>query len=305
MAKTEKPADEEIEIVLDPVEDKTDPEIVVAPQEDAPVITGDPPPKPVTADEGIEELRTKLAESERLRLEDAAARREAENRANQAGREVQDTQLSMVVNAIDTVKAETDRLEADYATALQDGDYAGAAKIQRSMTENVAKLQTLEGGRLHLEKEAKKPPPKPQVDIVEQLASQVADAGSPRAATWVRQHPQYARDPRLNRQMIRAHEDAVDEGIAPDTDRYFEYVENKLGLRERAEESVSVAAEQVGARTAPPAAPVGRGASNGPSSNPNTVRLSAAEREIAAMNGMTEREYAVQKLALQKEGKLQ
>jgi hypothetical protein len=34
------------------------------------------------------------------------------------------------------------------------------------------------------------------------------------------------------------------------------------------------------------------------------VRLTSAEREMADMMGMTEKEYAVNKLALQREGKL-
>jgi phage I-like protein len=34
------------------------------------------------------------------------------------------------------------------------------------------------------------------------------------------------------------------------------------------------------------------------------VRLSAAEREMADMMGMTEKEYALNKLTLQREGKL-
>ena len=56
-------------------------------------------------------------------------------------------------------------------------------------------------------------------------------------------------------------------------------------------------------RSAPPAAPVSRGG-NGTGSNPNRVTLSAAEREMAQMMGMTNQEYAQNKLSLQKEGKL-
>jgi phage I-like protein len=46
---------------------------------------------------------------------------------------------------------------------------------------------------------------------------------------------------------------------------------------------------------------VSRGTSNG---SKNTVRLSAAEREAASDMGMSEKEYAAQKVALIKEGKL-
>jgi phage I-like protein len=43
---------------------------------------------------------------------------------------------------------------------------------------------------------------------------------------------------------------------------------------------------------------------NGIGQRPNTVRLTAAEREIASDLGMSEQDYARNKLALQKEGKL-
>ena len=56
-------------------------------------------------------------------------------------------------------------------------------------------------------------------------------------------------------------------------------------------------------RSAPPAAPVSR-SGNGTGSSPNVVRLTSAEREIASMMGMTDKEYAKNKVALQKEGKL-
>jgi phage I-like protein len=57
-------------------------------------------------------------------------------------------------------------------------------------------------------------------------------------------------------------------------------------------------------RSAPPSAPVSRSGS-APGSRPNVVRLSNAEREMANMMGMTDMEYAKNKQALQKEGKLQ
>ena len=62
------------------------------------------------------------------------------------------------------------------------------------------------------------------------------------------------------------------------------------------------AAKVVQRRTAPPAAPVSRSAA--PGTRPNVIRLTLEEREMAKAMKMTEKEYAENKVALQREGKL-
>ena len=98
----------------------------------------------------------------------------------------------------------------------------------------------------------------------------------------------------------------VARGIAPDSDEYFAVVESALGIakpapKEAATEDgvLSAAAAKPERDTAPPAAPVSRG---GPSSR--SVRLSAEEIEMAEMSGVTAEEYARNKAALQKEGRM-
>jgi hypothetical protein len=96
-----------------------------------------------------------------------------------------------------------------------------------------------------------------------------------------------------------------------DSDDYFGAIERTLGIGKKAEreietdDSLSDAARHTERRSGPPAAPVTRQVSDSNGQKPNTVRLSVAEREIASMNGMTDREYALAKLSLKKEGRLQ
>jgi phage I-like protein len=66
---------------------------------------------------------------------------------------------------------------------------------------------------------------------------------------------------------------------------------------------MSTAASSTQRRSSPPAAPVSR-SNNTSGTRPNVVRLTAAEREMADNMGMKPEEYAKNKLALQKEGKL-
>lgn len=293
-------SDADIEVTLDAP--TPEPEIKVAEQEDKPAIV-EPAPV-VAAEEGIETLRANLAAEKSARLAAEGREREAQARANNAGKEVQDTNLALVTNAIAQVNQDSDMLEGNYAQAMTDGDFASAAKIQRQMAANAAKLQQLEAGKIGLEAEAAKPREEPRIaDPVEALASQL----SPRSAAWVRSHPEYATDQRLYQKMLAAHNLAVADGLRTDSDDYFGSIEDTLKIRAREPEietALSSAAEGT-RRQSPAAAPVSRGGGMDGARKPGTVRLSAAEVEMAGQMGMTVSEYAQSKQDLITEGKMQ
>lgn len=307
MGKSIKHEDGELDIELDPVvvEDPADDEIRVAEQEDRPQV-GDPPPAAVPAEDGIEALRANLEREKSARLASEAREREAHARAQSAGREVQDTNLALVTNAIAQVNQDSDMLEANYAQAMTDGDYAAGAKIQRQMAANAAKLQQLENGKTALEAEAARPREEPRItDPVEALAGQL----SPRSAQWVRSHPEYATDQRLYQKMLAAHNLAVADGVNTDTDDYFEAIEDTLRIRQRRyepreESSLSSASEGV-RRQSPAAAPVSRGGGMSGTDKPGTIRLSAAQREAADNNQMSYEEYARELVKARASGEIQ
>ena len=290
--------EEQIEIQLDEPEKAKEPEIEVVKVEEAPAR------REISPEVGIRELKFQL-EQEKL------ARAEAEKRAQMAAQrefvaknEVTDTNLSLINNAISTTQQETSYLKAGYRDAMATGDYDRAAEIQQRMSDNAARLLQLENGKDALERQGRQAAPQyhQPVDPVEALAGQL----SPRSAAWVRNNPQFATDQRLFQKMIAAHNLALADGLQPDTDDYFATVEETLRIRRPEptyEDPMAQSATVTQRRSAPPAAPVSRGG-NGTGSNPNRVTLSSAEREMAQMMGMTEKEYALNKVALQKEGKL-
>jgi hypothetical protein len=224
---------------------------------------------------------------------------------------VQDSNLQLIVSAIDSVNRTNYMLKRDYAAAMSAGNFEHAAEIQSQMSINGAKMLQLENGKAALEQRIANPPPKPQeapLDPVEAIASEL----SPRSAAWVRAHPECVRDRRLYMKMIGAHNIAVADGFQADTDEYFSEIERQMGYRkpqtavarEEAEEPTSMAAKPMARKPQPPAAPSSRTAGNG-SAGRNTVTLNSAEREMASIMGMTPEEYAKNKVALKKEGKLQ
>ena len=268
------------------------------------IIVEDPkaeqPKDPV--DDGLDALKAQLERERQARIDAERRANEAAQNAYQAQNEVQDSNLHLVSNAIETVKQTNDILKANYRDAMSAGDYDMAAEIQTEMSSNAAKLLQLEQGRQALESTPRNEAPQPYVaDPVEALASQL----SPRSADWVRRHPEFATDARLYNKMLAAHNLAVADGIAADSDDYFDSIESTLRIRQSNHDqgASEYAAKPLQRRSAPPAAPVSR-SGTGTGSRPNRVTLSSEEREMAGMMGMTPEEYGRQKLALKKEGKI-
>jgi len=303
MAK--KQAEEQIEIDLKVPEEapKGEIEVEVAKTEEAGSQAAAPEMPPEI---GIRELKFQLEQEKLARAEADKRAREAAQREFEAKNEVSNTNLTLINNAIVNVRQETDYLKANYRDAMSVGDYDRAAEIQQRMADNSAKLLQLENGKTAMESQVKEAVPQYQqpLDPVETLASQL----SPRSAAWIRQHPQFATDQRLFQKMIAAHNLAMADGLAPDSDDYFDVIEDTLKVNRSAPVAVEVAdptyeaAKVVQRRTSPPAAPVSRTAT--PGTRPNVVRLTADEREMARSLKMTDQEYAENKRALQLEGKL-
>jgi hypothetical protein len=261
-------------------------------------------PRVPSVDEAMKELKVQLDQERARREELERQNRELAQREHIARSEKDDSDIQLVSNAIDTLSRETEILKAGYAQAMQSGDFRRAAEIQEEMGGNAAKLLQLTNGLEAMKAKPKTPPPQPvPSDPVEAFARTL----SPRSAEWVRAHPEFVRDANKNRKMIAAHELAVADGHAPDTDSYFAAVEETLKIKAQpkaavAEEDATGGAAKVVQRrdAAPAAAPVSRG-----QPSRNVVRLTAAEREMAEMMNMKPEEYAKHKVALQKEGKLQ
>jgi hypothetical protein len=275
----------------------------------------------VSPDEGLEKLKKQLdderarADKERIaRLaaeSDAQAARESEAKAKG---DAQGSQLDMVKTAIATATGNIDTLKGKLAAALEANDYAAAAEVQYAMSENASNLSSLKQAQSHLEK-APKPEVRPRNPgpNVESFAAEVAKNGYPRSAAWVRAHGEYITDPAKHRKMIAAHELALADGIAADTDEYFKSIEETLKIKAPAREeprldddaTADTAAVAKGGRdSAPASAPVARsgsgtnGTSNG--ARQRSMTLTPEQIEAAAISGVTPEEYAKNLLAIQK-----
>jgi len=256
----------------------------------------------IPPEDGIAELRRQLEEERTARQNAERAAYDAKRDAHQARNNEDETNVQLVSNAIDTLRRDDEILKQNYQYAMSQGNFSAAADIQQEMSGNAAKLLQLSNGLEAMKARPKTPEPRQAPsDPVEAFAALL----SPKSADWVRNHPEYVKDAKLNRKMIAAHELAMADGVPVDSAEYFSAIEETLKIKAappQTDTSDEYAAKVTQRRdAAPAAAPVSRGGST----RTNVVRLSAAEREMAEMMGMKPEDYAKNKMALKKEGKLQ
>lgn len=307
--------DDEIKIDLDEIDrnlSKKPPK--AAPVPDVEVVQAEPEVKQeekkvVKPEEGLAVLK-KQVEAERAGRENAERRAsEAEAAELRSRTESQDTNLHLVTTAIEKVEQQNVILKANLRQAIVDNDADAQVEIQASMAESAANLLQLKQGKAALEK-APKPVARAAPDPVEQFAATL----SPRAAGWIRSHPDFVTDGRKNEKMIAAH-NFIKNDIELDSDQYFEKIEEMLGIK-KAAPSVDVnlnggdpmadAAKPV--RQTPPAgAPVSR-SGNGTGGRSGAITLTPEQQEIARLNFPDSKtpleDYARQIVALRQEGKL-
>jgi hypothetical protein len=305
---TENVKEEHLEIEIDEDEVQKEADVKVETKEEASPEAEKAKADVDDIDKSINELKEQLERERLARIEAERRAREAAEAASKASGDVHDTNIQLINGAIDTVKRENSMLKSRYREAAATGDADMMAEIQETMSMNAAKLMQLEMGKQQMENRPRPVYEMPaSQDPVEAFASQL----SPRSAEFIRKNPQCVTDQRMNRIMINAHSLALSKGLQADSDDYFDFVSEALDLpsatkavRVDDENPLSASAEPVKRRSAPPAAPVSRSAPNNSGTRPNVVRLTKEEREMAQMMGMSNEEYARNKMVLVKEGKL-
>lgn len=190
----------------------------------------------------LEDLKKQYEHQKRVAEAERDARRKAEQFAQQqtqnvqyASTQVQDSNLKIIETAIQTTESTAGQAERAYADAMAAGDYATAARAQRALAQAETHLLQLENGRQRLQEQLQEmsegavqapriPSFEPQIpqDPVEMFAAKL----TPRSADWLRSHPDAVT--KIAR-LTRAHEDAIEDGITPESNEYFNYIEGRLG----------------------------------------------------------------------------
>jgi hypothetical protein len=288
--------DEQIEFKLDdtpPVEaSKSDePEIEIV--DDPVAVDAKVPEKDV--DKALKKLNKKLEEERKARMDAEAMARQANEHARLAQNEASDSNLHLVNGAIESVRRDQEILKGNLRDAMSIGDYDKAAELQEQMAANITNLRQLERG---FEEMKQQPRAQPQAPAPSELTvDTLIDRVTPRSAEWLKKNRDALPDARSIRVMARAHEDAIDYGIAPESDAYFQFVENRMGITStrrsipEVDNVMSDASSSKQRRSTPPSAPVSRQPIDSPNHRPGVITLTAAEVEAAKISGITPQEY--------------
>jgi hypothetical protein len=148
------------------------------------------------------------AKAARLNLQTAHLRREAD--------------LRSVDTAMLTAENEARAAEAALKDADDMGDSDAKVAATRRLTAAEVRRNNLEMAQQQLHRT-----PISSGDQFEDHVSRFTD----KTAQWMREHKDWVTDPRKNAKVTGAHNFAVSEGLTPDTDEYFEFVEKMVGLR--------------------------------------------------------------------------
>lgn len=234
-------------------------------------------------DEAIEAVRAQVKDyeaklqAERKEKDEARRRAElAERQAREAQTRVAQSELAAVDSSILAVEAERDSIKRELKDAMERGDVDAVVVAQERLAEAVSTLKELKDGKGHVQKLQSETPSTPS-DPVESYISRF----SPRSQEYLRQRKDLVTDASKNKKLIAAHYEAEAEGLTPDTDAYFDYIDQKLGYGGETEAETTT---KTPSRRATPAAPVSRGgdlSSGGANSGPNVVKLSPGEARAA------------------------
>jgi len=302
-----------------PIPAEKEPDIQVAPKQ--PEQVTEPP-----AEDSIKLLKEQLEQSKNAekaaqdaliaaqQREQSLARERDESRAHGTTlkQEADEAKYTAVVNALGGAIAEAEAAQQAWEAADIAADSKSKAEAQRRLTRAEANVARFEDAKDNMEarrEQAKRePPPRPQApsDPVEAALATMPTLPS-NAQTWLRSHPEYLTDVPKNAKLQALHWEVVRAGHPQFSQGYFQDLEERLGLRQKAQPTQEdIEVEEPPApqprRTSVPSAPPSRDVPSGGTGQRSKTRveLTPEEREIARLSGVDEVTYARGKLELER-----
>jgi hypothetical protein len=200
--------------------------------------------------------------------------------------QVVESQLDTVTSGIAAAEAEAASAEAAFIAAAEAGDFTAQAKAQRKISAAETRIQRLTEAKADLEdaKPAKitarteaSPERQAQQDPVEAVASGMA----PRAAAWIRSHPECITDKAKNSKMMATHYAALADGLEEGGNDYFARLDAMVNVAPVKLETKPAAQQSTNGTRPMSAAASGAGAGGGMNGGGTTVTLTRREVEAA------------------------
>lgn len=282
---------------------------------------------------GIEALRQQIAEAtaraeEAVRARDAErvarqsesqAREEAERRARQMTEEAQytrrsahESQYDSVINALAAAQSDLAGIKSRYKDAMAEGDFDKAADLAGDIGLAASRVREFESGKTALDQQRQAGNQQQSQQSSQDPREDYLRRMPPRTASWLRRNDRFFSDPTFMRMVQGADAIARGRGIEPESDAYFQFIEEQSGLRDPQTEARTDAPASplsTAGQTTPPrqaAAPAAGSTQSATRSTPRAgeVRLTAEERDLCRTMDISEAAYARQKLAALTRGEI-
>lgn len=246
--------------------------------------------------EQLEAMKAANAESEKRA-------RESDRRAEQAERERQsaladkaDTESDAVQSGLSAAQSEQTSAKAALKTAGEAGDWEAIAEAQARIARAATDIREFERASATLadnkERATKQPQQIERQDRPTDINS-VIDSNPQLLATervWLKAHPEAIMDTTRNKELDVAYIKATRKGLSRGSPDYFKFIEAEMGY-------ASAPVEDEGMSVSAPVSRNERGNDGKPTGG--KIMLTPEERDMAKSMGVTDIEYARQKVALE------
>jgi hypothetical protein len=222
-----------------------------------------------------------------------ASQQQTEQQLHETTQRLQRAESQVVVSQIDTVDSGIAQVEQDaaaaeaaYARAFEAGDGMGMARATRAMQRAENDRAQLVEAKSSLQEAAKRQPTQQQREQPQQRrqpadpVEAVAASLSPKSAAWIRAHPECVTDPKANARMMAAHNLAIADDVALDSEEYFERIEAGIKPAKKQQEQ-QVEKKASDGRRPSSAAASGGATGGGLNGGATTVKLTKGEAASA------------------------
>ena len=258
----------------------------------------DKPVKTDTEDEGVNVLKEQLEALRKANAEEVKRERDARIEAQRQRDEAErgrlaavnsqsQTETEAVQSGLSAAQAEQNAAKLALKTAGEAGDWEAVGEAQARIARAASDIREFErSAALLAERKTEEPrqaQQQPQLDIMSSIDSNPQLLATER--DWLKKHPEaYAS---RNKELDVAYERAIKKGLSRGTPQYFKFMDEFMGYEETQTQDDDMAVS----------APVSRNdrGSDGRPSN-GKIMLTVEERDLAKSMGLTDIEYARQKV---------
>jgi hypothetical protein len=278
------------------IEDEPEPQ-----DEPQPVVIEEPEPEPEPKEpDAVADLQRQL---------DALRGQNAELQTKVAAGENSElvAQQAIIAAGLNTAKAALKDAKAAYAAHAAAGEWDKAADAQEVIAIASRDVDEFQAGADEIKQLIARPKPKAPAKPAanaDPFEASIADISEP-SKEWCRKNKaDLTRSPTRGNRALLAHQEALEEGIKPDTAEYFAFLDKQMGYSTSKEPTVSKTTSKTAKPVGQPRVAAPSGGRVPPKSNGGgiEVRLSKEEVAIAKTMGMSTKEYAAQKQEILRNG---